>query len=385
MKVSRFFVGATAASFVFSMGSFGVASADPGLSDGRILIGQSAPFTGAAAQIGVQYNLGAEVYFDALNAAGGIHGRKVKLLTADDKYEANAAAANTEHFINEDHVFALFGYVGTPTSVAAMPIFVREKVPFFAPFTGAEILRNPVNHDIFNIRASYFDETEHLVDQLVALSITHIAVFYQNDAYGEAGLAGVKRALEKRHLSVDALATVQRNSTEVTKAAQTLLAAQPQAIIQISAYQSCAALIRAMKQKGYAGQFLNVSFVGSQALADILGPAGVGVEISQVVPFPYKPEIQIVREYQRAMEAAGDGKKIDYSSLEGYIAAKVFSEGMRRAGANPTREGLISALETITPTNFDLGGFDVEFSAKSHSGSKFVDETMILPNRTFRD
>jgi branched-chain amino acid transport system substrate-binding protein len=385
MNVSRFIAGAVTATSVLATMVPGPARADPGLSDGRILIGQSAPFTGAAAQIGVQYNLGAEVYFDALNAAGGIHGRKVKLITADDKYEADAAAANTEHLINDDHVFALFGYVGTPTSVASMPIFIREKVPFFAPFTGAEILRNPVNHYIFNIRASYFDETEHLVDQLVTLSITHIGVFYQNDAYGEAGLAGVRRALAIRNLSVDALATVQRNSTDVAKAAKTLLAASPQAIIQISAYQSCAALIRAMKKKGYAGEFLNVSFVGSQALADVLGPEGVGVAISQVVPFPYKPELPIVREYQRAMEAAGDGKKIDYSSLEGYIAAKVFAEGMRRAGANPTRESFISALETINPTNFDLGGFDVDFSSRSHSGSKFVDETMILPNRIFRD
>jgi ABC-type branched-subunit amino acid transport system substrate-binding protein len=381
----RFKGGAFLASAVLLAMLASTALADPGLSDGRILIGQSAPFTGAAAQIGVQYNLGAQVYFDALNAAGGIHGRKVKLITADDKYEADAAAANTEHFINEDHVFALFGYVGTPTSVAAMPIFMREKVPFFAPFTGAEVLRSPVNHYVFNIRASYFDETEHLVDQLVALSITHIAVFYQNDAYGEAGLAGVKRAMARHNLTVAALATVQRNSTEVSKAAQTLLLAQPQAIIQISAYQSCAALIRAMKQQGYAGQFLNVSFVGSQALADVLGPAGVGVEISQVVPFPYKAELPIVREYQRAMESAGVKQKIDYSSLEGYIAARVFAEGMRRAGANPTREGFISALETINPSNFDLGGFDVEFSPKSHYGSRFVDETMILPDRKFRD
>jgi ABC-type branched-subunit amino acid transport system substrate-binding protein len=370
---------------LLSLVSAGAALADPGVDATHVLLGQSAPFTGPAAQLGVQYNLGAQVYFDALNAAGGVHGRKIQLITADDRYEADAAAANTTKLLDEDKVFALFGYVGTPTSVAATPIFTREKVPFFAPFTGAEVLRNPVNHYVFNIRASYFDETEHLIDQLTNLSINNIAVFYQDDAYGQAGLAGVKRALDKRNLKIAALATVQRNSVDVSKAADVLLQAQPQAIVEISAYQSCAALIRTMKAKGYAGQFLNVSFVGSQALADVLGADGVGVQISQVVPFPYKGKEPVVREYLKAMQAAGDGAKVDYTSLEGYIAAKVFAEGLRRAGPNLSREGLISALETINPSSYDVGGFDVDFSAKSHSGSKFVDETMILPDRKFRN
>ncbi len=367
------------------MGLVSVALADPGIDASRVLLGQSVPLSGPAAQIGLQYSLGARVYFDELNAAGGVHGRKIQLDTLDDGYEADRAAANTTKLLDEDKVFALFGYVGTPTSVAAIPIFTREKVPFFAPFTGAEVLRNPVNHYVFNVRASYFDETEHLIDRLTNLSINQIAVFYQDDAYGQAGLAGVKRALDKRQLKMVATATVQRNSTDVGKAAETLIAAQPQAIIEISAYQSCAALIRAMKAKGYAGQFLNVSFVGSQALADMLDKDGVGVQISQVVPFPYKGELPIVREYIKAMQSAGQQGKIDYTSLEGYLAAKVFAEGLRRAGGSPTREGLINALETINPSSYDLGGFDVDFSARSHSGSKYVDETMILPDRKFRN
>ena len=361
------------------------AMADPGVDGGKVLLGQSVPLSGPAAQIGLQYSLGARVYFDQTNAAGGVHGRKIQLETLDDGYEADKAAANTSKLLDEDHVFALFGYVGTPTSVAAMPIFTREKVPFFAPFTGAEVLRNPVNHYVFNVRASYFDETEHLIDRLTNLSINQIAVFYQDDAYGQAGLAGVKRALDKRQIKIVATATVQRNSTDVASATRILLAAQPQAIIEISAYQSCAALIRSMKAKGYAGQFLNVSFVGSQALADVLDKDGVGVQISQVVPFPYKAELPIVREYSKAMQAAGQQAKIDYTSLEGYIAAKVFVEGLRRAGQNLSREGLINALETINPSSYDVGGFDVDFSSRSHSGSKFVDETMILPDRKFRN
>jgi ABC-type branched-subunit amino acid transport system substrate-binding protein len=362
-----------------------VGASEPGVSDTRIVLGQSAPFSGPSAQLGIQYNLGAQVYFDALNAVGGVHGRRIQLVTADDRYEPDLAAANTTRLIDDEHVFALFGYVGTPTSNAALPIFTREHVPFFAPFTGAESLRDPVNRYVFNVRASYFDETEHLVDQLANLSITRIAVFYQNDAYGQAGLAGVTRAMKKRNLEIVATATVQRNSTDVAAAVRTLMAAQPAVIIEISAYPSCAALIRAMHAQGYTGQFDNVSFVGSLALADVLKDEGPGVVISQVVPFPWGISEPILREYQRAMDAAGKKDKIDYSSLEGYIAARAFAEGLRRAGTNLTRESLISALETITPSNYDGGGFDVNFSPRSHSGSKFVELTMILPNRKFRD
>ncbi len=361
-------------------------AAEPGVTDSHILLGQSAPFSGAAQQLGIQYNLGANVYFDAVNAAGGVHGRKIRIVTMDDRYEADAAASNTQKLIDEEHVFALFGYVGTPTSNASLPIVNREHIPFIAPFTGAESLRNPVNRLVFNVRASYFDETEHLIDQLTSLSINRIAVFYQNDAYGQAGLAGVQRALQKRNLEVVATATVERNSTEVGNAVRTLMAKDPAAaIIQISAYQSCAALIRAMRNQGYTGQFYNVSFVGSQALADTLGDLGPGVVISQVVPFPWGTSIPVVREYQKAMEAAGKKDKIDYTSLEGYLAARVFTEALRRAGSALTRESLITALESIAPANYDGGGFDVSFSPKSHSASRFVEMTMILPGRKFRD
>ena len=191
--------------------------------------------------------------------------------------------------------------------------------------------------------------------------------------------------MQRRNLKISATATVERNSTDVAKAVAALLPKQPAVIIQISAYQSCAALIREMKAQGYTGQFYNVSFVGSQALANVLNESGPGVVISQVVPFPWKANLPVVREFQHAMKAAGKGDKIDYSSLEGYIAARVFTEGVRRAGPNLTREGLISALETINPANFDGGGFDVSFNPHDHSGSRFVELTMILPDRRFRD
>lgn len=358
--------------------------AETGVTETKITLGQSAAFSGPAAQLGIQLHAGAKVYFDAINAQGGVHGRRIEIRQLDDKYEADLAAANTKKFVESDDIFALFGYVGTPTSNAALPIFTKANIPFFAPFTGAQSLRDPFNKNIFNIRASYFDETEHLVDRLLNIGLKNIAVFYQNDAYGKAGLAGVERALKKRDLTILETATVERNSTDVAAAVAKLLPKKPDAIIQISAYASCAAFVKAMRKEAYYGQFFNVSFVGSIALADALGTDGPGIVISQVVPFPWRQQASIVSEYTKAMNKAGI-TSLNFSSLEGYIAAKVFVEGLRRAGHGLTREKLISSLETINISNFDVGGFDVNFSPSNHNGSKYVDMTVIVKDGKFKN
>lgn len=362
----------------------GSAAAETGVTDQKIILGQSAAFSGPAAQLGIQMHAGAKAYFDLVNSQGGVHGRRVEIVQADDKYEADLAAANTKRLIETDNVFALFGYVGTPTSNAALPIFTQAKVPFFAAFTGAESLRQPFHRQVFNIRASYFDETEHLVDRLVKTGIKKIAVFYQNDAYGRAGLAGVERALKAMKVEMVDTATVERNSVDVQAAVAKILPKRPDAIIQISAYSSCAAYIRSMQKAGYTGQFYNVSFVGSQALADTLGKDGPGVVISQVVPFPWHAATPVVNEYQKVMTKAGL-KDWNFSSLEGFIAAKVFVEGLKRAGRDLTRDKLIGALESINSKNFDVGGFDVNFSPSNHNGSKYVDMTVITKDAKFRD
>jgi branched-chain amino acid transport system substrate-binding protein len=376
--LSRLLVGAAATSFAIP------ASADIGVTDQKIILGQSAAFSGPAAQLGIQLHAGAKVYFDQVNAQGGVFGRKIEIIKLDDKYEADLAAANTKKLIEVDEVFALFGYVGTPTSNAALPIFTQAKVPFFAPFTGAQSLREPFNKQIFNIRASYFDETEHLVDRLVRTGLKNIAVFYQNDAYGKAGLAGVERALKKMNVPMLEVATVERNSIDVAKAVEKILPKRPDVIIQISAYASCAAYIKEMRKAGYTGQFYNVSFVGSKALADTLASEGPGVVISQVVPFPWHLATPVVAEYTKAMNKAGI-PDLNFSSLEGFIAAKVFVEGLKRAGRNLSRERLISALETINIGNYDTGGFDVGFSPSNHNGSKYVDMTVISKEGKFRN
>lgn len=355
--------------------------AEVGVTGQSIKLGQSAAFSGPAAQLGIQLHAGAKAYFDNVNKQGGVHGRKIEIVTADDKYEPQLAADNTRRLIQEEGVFALFGYVGTPTSNAALPIFTAAKVPFFAPFTGAQSLREPFNRQIFHIRGSYFEETEHMVDHLVKLGLKNIAVFYQNDAYGQTGLDGVQRALRKRNLPLMETATVERNSTDVAAAVARLAPKRPDAIIQISAYASSAALIKEMKKSGYHGQFFNVSFVGSQALAGALGADGLGVGISQVVPFPWRQTSAVVSEYTKALKAAGTAEA-NFSSLEGYIAAKVFVEGLVRAGPDLTRDKFIRALESINVSNYDIG-FPVNFSGSNHNGSTFVDMTIITRNEKF--
>ena len=340
--------------------------------EGRLVLGQSAPFTGPAAQLGIQYHSGARLYFDQLNAQGGIGGRSIVIRTLDDGYEPERCAENTRKLLSED-VFALFAYVGTPTSLAALPLATRAQVPFIAPFTGAMALREPLQKNVFHLRASYNDETALIVKQLTHLGLKKIAVFHQNDAYGQAGLDGVRLALAAQNLKPVATATVERNSVDVAKAVATLAAAAPDAVVQVSAYKSCAAFVRAARKAGYGGQFYNVSFVGTQALADELGKEAEGVVVSQVVPSPYNAANGITREFVAAAKKAGN-VQVNYSSMEGYLAARLFTEGLKRA-SKPTREGLVAGLESLGETAF--GGFQVSLSPTRHVASRFVELSML--------
>jgi ABC-type branched-subunit amino acid transport system substrate-binding protein len=350
--------------------------------DRRLRLGQSAPFTGAAAQLGVQMNRGARIYFDRLNAQGGVAGRLIELRTLDDGYEPARCKANTEAFIEKEDAFALFGYVGTPTSLAALPLVNAAKIPFFGPFTGAEALRDPFSRYVFHVRASYFAETGLIVKHLSSLGQSRIAVFRQNDSYGQAGLDGVLRAMKALNLEPAAVATVERNSVDVAAAVKAIVPLKPHAVVQISAYKSCAAFVRGAKKAGYGGTFYNVSFVGTQALADELGKEARGIMVSQVMPFPFSTTTAISREYLDAVRKVGGDAQPNYSSMEGYLAAKVFAEGLRRAGRNPSRDTLVSGLESIQNANF--GGFSVNFGPKDHVASRFVDLSMLTEDGKVR-
>jgi branched-chain amino acid transport system substrate-binding protein len=338
------------------------------------VLGQSAAFSGPAAQLGEQFKRGALLYFDRLNAKGGINGRSVELKSLDDGYEPDRCKANTEQLVKEG-VFALFGYIGTPTSLAALPVATAARTPFIAPFTGAQALREPFNRYAFHVRASYFDETGEIVKQVTSVGIKRIGVFYQNDSYGKAGLDGVVRALKPLGLEPAGMGTVERNTVDVDAAVKSILAGKPDAIVQISAYKSCAAFIRAARKAGFGGTFYNVSFVGTKALADELASDARGVVVSQVMPYPYSPVTLISGEYLAAGQASGGKFEPNYSSIEGYVAAKTMAEALRRAGNSPTQDALIGAMESLR--EFNLGGFYVDFGASKHAGSRFVDLTIL--------
>jgi len=351
-------------------------------SERRIVLGQSAAFSGPAAQLGIQMNRGAKLYFDSVNAAGGVNGAQIELRTMDDMYEPDKCKANTDALINKEEVFALFGYVGTPTSLAALPLVNQHKVPFFGPFTGAEALRDPFSRYVFHVRASYYDETALIVKQLTSLNLKKIAIFRQNDSYGQAGYDGVVRALKALNLEPVGVGLVERNTVAVESAVQAIVPQQPDAVVQISAYKSCAAFIREARKAGYGGTFYNVSFVGTQALADELGRQAMGVVVSQVMPFPFSLTTPLSREYLAAVQKAGGDNKPNYSSMEGYVAAKLFIEGLRRAGRAPSRDALINGLESVQ--SLDLGGFVVGYGGKSHVASRFVDLSMLTDDGRVR-
>jgi branched-chain amino acid transport system substrate-binding protein len=356
------------------------AIADNGVTPDRIVLGQAAVFSGPAAQLGIQMRNGIKAYLDHVNASGGVHGRKLELITEDDRYEQAVAPSASKKLIEEHRVFALLGYVGTPTGVAHLPVVTQAKVPLVGMFTGAEVLRVPFNRYVFHVRASYYDETEKIVEQVLSTGGQKISVFYQDDAYGEAGRKGTELALERRRMKIHSSGTVERNTVKVEQAAKAIHASQPDAVVMVSAYTSIAAFVREMQKLGSGATFYNVSFVGSKALSDALGKDGVGVAISQVVPFPWGTAVPVVKEYQAHAKKAGF-TDYNFSALEGFLTAKVMVEGLRRAGKNPTREALVEALEKMN--DVDLGGFYISYSPKSRAGSKFVDLTIISRDGKF--
>lgn len=358
-----------------------VARAQPaGVTDNVIVLGQSAAFSGPAQQLGLQYHLGAMACFEAVNAKGGVHGRKIELRRLDDGYDPQRCEANTRQLLQEN-VFALFGYVGTPTTQVALPLATQAKVPLFAPLTGAESLRNPFDRHVVHIRASYNDETAAIVRQLTSVGIRRIAVFHQDDGYGQAGLAGVQAALKTLDLTPVSVGVVARNSTEVAAALKTILASRPEAIVQIGAYQACAVFVRQARRAGYTGNFYNVSFVGTQALLDELGAEAKGVAVSQVMPYPYSATTPIAAEYQAALKDKR-GVVPNYSGMEGFVAAKLFTEVLRRAGRGLNRDSFLAALDGLQ--KLDLGGFVLEFGPGQRVGSRFVELTLLTADGRVR-
>jgi branched-chain amino acid transport system substrate-binding protein len=351
-----------------------------GVTDNTILLGQSAAFSGAVAPQVKELTAGAQAYFDQVNRNGGIHGRKVMLESLDDGFDPKRAAENTRKLIEEKKVFSLFLYRATPTTEAAMPIFTRAKVPLVAPSTGAQSMYTPVNPYLFPVRPSYHAETAKIIEQLGAMGLKRIAIFHVDDSFGKDGLLGYQTAMKKIGMEPVAVASYPRGTVKVEDAVRTVADANPHAVVMVSAANAGAAFIKQMRKRGAGPQFVLLSNVSSQAFIKDLGEDGRGVAVSQVSPYPFTATTPLVKQFHDAMKEHGKAE-VSYSSLEGYIAARVMVEGLKRAGRQLTREKFIGAMESMR--EFDLGGVKASYSPTDRSGTNFVELTIISKNGRF--
>jgi ABC-type branched-subunit amino acid transport system substrate-binding protein len=353
--------------------------AEPGVTDSSITIGMSSPFSGPNGAYGVDMRQTIEAYFAQINKGGGINGRKLSLVALDDGYETERAVANTKSLINEKNAFALLAFYGSsPTTEAMNTVFGPAKVPLIGTISGAGTLReamssNPNTRYMFNVRASYADETEVIVNQLVALGLKNIAVFYQNDGFGKSGLEGVTSALKKHNMAPSAVGTVERNSVDVAKAVEAIAKATPQAVVMVTLYKPTAAFVKAMKKIGQNPMLSTLSPVGAEQMVQELGADARGIVVSQVVPYPWNNVVPVVRDYQKLSEK----QQFTYYGLEGYIMARTLVEGLKRAGKDLTRDKLVSALESLS--NTDIGGYRINYSATARQASHFVELTVVGP------
>ena len=301
----------------------------------------------------------------------------------DDAYEPEAAIKNTQELIKQEGVFALIGAVGTPTSRSATPVAAESGVPYVAPFTGAAFLRDPAWDNIINLRASYYQETEEMVARLTEdLGIERIAVMYQDDSYGRAGYRGVRGALDRRSMDLAAIGVYPRNTTAVKAALLDLRQGNPEAVIIIGAYKPVAALIAWARHTGLTPVFLTVSFVGSNALAQELGPAGAGVLVTQVVPFPTDGSLPIVAAYHRALAAYETDAVPGFVSLEGYLAGRLAIASLERCGREVSRTCFLESLQRTDVV--DIDGFELRYGAEDNQGSDAVFLTVIGPDGQYR-
>ncbi|WP_457279989.1 ABC transporter substrate-binding protein [Polaromonas sp. P5_D5] len=344
-----------------------------------LVIGQVAPLTGTIAGTGNEYVAGGAAYFAYVNDNGGIYGRKIRVALKDDSYKPDQTLALTRQLLAEEKPLALFGFVGTGNVLALNKNKVLEEagIALLAPYTGAQELRDPVNPLIFHIRASYADETARMVEHLHTIGLRRFAVMYQDDPFGKSGLAGAESALKK--LGMTAVATGNYDRTkpeEVDAAVSAITPANPDAIIMVSVNRASAAFIRKMRAQGSKARLFSISVVNFKELLKNAGEDNArGIGISQVMPYPYSTLAPVAREFQTLMAKYQPDKVVSYASMESFIAAKILVEAMRRSGADPTRQKIITQLEKMN--SYDAGGFKVSFSPENRVGSKFVEVTVI--------
>jgi ABC-type branched-subunit amino acid transport system substrate-binding protein len=356
-------------------------AAAQGITPTSVVIGQSAPLTGSNAELGTDIRDGALAYFRKVNEAGGVHGRKLELVTLDDANRVPQAEANTKKLVEETGVFALFGYASATLSRPALPFVEKHKVPFLAPFTGADPMR-VFNRHVYNMRASYADELEKIVEHYAPLGVKRFSIVYYDDVVGRENFAAVERALKKRNYAVVSLAAFKdRAKPDIEAGVQQIAKGQPDVVILTTLYKASADFIRLAQKSGISAQMASNSFPGASPLMKELGADGAGVVVATVVPPFSRRSIPIVGEYRAALEKHVPGKEPSFTSLEAYIGAKVLVEALRRAGARPTREAFMQALDRLS--SHDVGGYLVSFSPTDHNGSSFVELVVISKDRRF--
>ncbi|MEX2631444.1 MAG: ABC transporter substrate-binding protein [Tistlia sp.] len=365
------------------LGLAGSALADPGVTADKIVFGQSAALDGPASALGQGMRLGLLAAFEEANAKGGVNGRMLELISKDDGYEPERAIENTKALIEQDQVFALIGPVGTPTSKAAQPIATEAAVPFVGPFTGAGFLRDPALKNVINLRGTYDAETEAWIEHLTKdLGYKTIAILYQDDSFGRAGLSGVQKALEKRGMALAAEGTYQRNTVAVKTALLEIRKAEPEAVVIVGAYRPAAEFIKVARKVKLDATFVNISFVGSLALAKELGSEGAGVVVTQVVPFPWDTTIPAVAAYQEALKAHDPAAEPEFVSLEGYLVGRLAIAALEQSGAEPTRQSFLDAV--YGTGSFDLGGVTLTYGPGDNQGMDRVFLTVIQPDGSFK-
>lgn len=353
----------------------------PPLQAADIVVGQVAPLSGVLASTGAQMVLGGRIYFDWVNANGGVHGATIRHEVADDAYKVADTVKLTREMLARPEVVALYGFAGTAnvTQLLADGVLEQGGAAMVAPYTGGESLRNPFNPWIFHVRAGYVDETEHMVQQLTTLGMNRVAVMYQDDGFGKAGLAGVEAALAKRDLKLVVAAGYERNTDHVDDAVKAIKAADVHAVIMIAVNKPAAAFIRRYREQGGGAQLYNISVVDPTELVRLAGSKNAhGLGISQVVPYPYRPQLPVVREYHALLKKYAPKAEVNYTSFEQFLGAKVLVEALRRAGPAPTRSKVVKALESLQ--NYDLGGITLGYSPSNRVGSRFVEVTVIGSN-----
>lgn len=342
--------------------------------ESQIVLGQSTDLTGPLGELGSAMHQGAQAAFAAVNARGGIQGRSIVLNTLDDQYDVQKGLANVKQLMADPNTFALFNCMGTANVEAMLPMVLESGIPFFAPFTGAQLSRVP-QRNVFNIRASYAEEAEKLVQHLNTLGIKRIAIAYQANSFGKEVFNATQRSMAKLGLPEGPSATVENNASDAAAAAAKIAQAQPEAVLIGLAGKPAMEFVKSFRALRRGTSLYGLSVLGTSANIAALGADGVGMALTQVMPLPTNPVVPVSREFMQAWKAIGAKAEPSHLALEGYINARVFCEALQRAGKNPTRASFIDATWSLR--KLDLGGFEVHATEPGRNASRFVELTLV--------